>query len=411
MSALIAAALAAGCSRSPSSSSSGSLTAPAPVAGSHQPPIAKSDSDEFHYNDPCSLLQTAEVETALGAPLGTPPYRASNGTPAPEGADCVYQTATFQTVTLSVTYDGGQTEYHIGDFVGSMLKGAGVLPDAAKQAMVSEDGSQISGEWDEAKLTPLNCCIFNALRADQMIRIDFTGSTMALKAAAGLVDSAFKRIDKPLALDGAANVAAARSFLKGRPRPMEPCSVLSVAEVEAILGGTLAAAPKAQDGICTYELPQQPGQLPRTYDLKFSWQAGNYDFRQDLQTARMGGAAVGGVQMQVVTQHQVPNVPSTAATPGSSAAPAAAVGTHTVTTTTTLSVDEMAKQMSGRTFTQAAHLNGAENDAQDAGPWERSARVGVKFEAVKKDVLVTANAFAVDGDKTKALVSAAIAKF
>jgi hypothetical protein len=277
--------------------------------------------------------------------------------------------------------------------------------------MVSEDGSQISGEWDEAKLTPFNCCIFNALRADQLISLDFTGSAMTLKTAAGLVDAAFKRIDKPLALDGAANVAAARTFLQGRPRPMEPCSVLSAAEVEAIVG-TLATAPKAQNDTCSYELPQQPGQLPRIYELQFAWHDGNYDFRQDLQAAKMGGAAVGGMQMQVTTQQQVPNVPSAGGTDAkSSAAAAGAAGTHTVTTTTTLSVDEMAKQVNGQTFTQGSHLTGAEDTTPDAGPWERSASVGPKFEAVKKDVLVKASTFAVDADKAKALVSAAMAKF
>jgi hypothetical protein len=395
MFALIASALLAGCSKPPSSSTA------APLTGSHKPPMAKSHSGEFHYNDPCSLLQTSEVEAALGAPLGTLPYRASQGNPDADGTDCVYQTATFQTVTFNVTYDGGQSEYHISDLVSGMVKGAGVLSDKTKQAMVSEDGSQIAGEWDEAKLTPLNCCIFNALRADQMIRIDFTGSTMTLKAAAALVDAAFKRLDKPLTLDGAANVAAARVFLKGRPRPMEPCSVLSATEVEAIVG-TLAAAPKAQDDeTCSYELPQQPGHLPRIYDLQFAWHDGNYAFRQDLQAAKTGGAALGGMQMQVTTQRQVPNVPSA----GGSA------GTHTVTTTTTLSVDEMAKQVSGRTFTQAAHLTGAEDEASNTGPWERSARGARAFEAVKKDVLVKSNTFGVDADKAKALVSAAMAKF
>lgn len=400
---LIAGALLAACSKPPSSS------AAKPAAASHRPPIAQSYSDEFHYKDPCSLLQTTEVEAALEAPLGTAPYRASNGSPVADGPDCVYQTAKFQTVTLSVDYDGGQSEYHIGDLLNGILKGTTVLSDKAKQAMVSEDGSQITGEWDEAKLTPLNCCIFNALRADQMISIDFTGSTMTLKAAAALVDAAFKRIDKPLALDGAANVTAAMTFLGGRPRPMKPCDVLSQAEVEAIVG-TLATAPKAQDGTCTYELPQQPGHLPLVYELEFAWQGGNYDFRQDLQVAKMGGAAVGGMQMQVATQQQVPDRPPADGTGARAAATAQkSAGTHTVTITKTLSVDEMAKQMNGQTFTQAAHLTGAEN-VTNAGPWERSAGVGGKFEAVKKDVLVKVSTFA-NEDKAKALVSAAMSKF
>jgi hypothetical protein len=221
--------------------------------------------------------------------------------------------------------------------------------------MVSEDGSRISGEWDEVKLAPFACCVFHALRADQMISIDFTGSAMTLGAAAMLVDAAFKRIDQPLALDGAANVAAARTFLAGRPRPMDPCSVLTRAEVEAIVG-TLATAPKADAQTCSYELPQLPGHPPRVYDLQFAWHDGNYELRQDLHAAKMAGVALGSTAMQVTTQQQVPNAP-------------------------------------------------------DAGPWERSAGAGPNFEAVKKDVMVKVNTFGVDTDNAKALVSAAMAKF
>jgi hypothetical protein len=57
-----------------------------------------------------------------------------------------------------------------------------------------------------------------------MISIDFTGSVMTLKAAAALVDAALKRMDKPLSLDGDANVAAAKTFLQGRPKPISPLS-------------------------------------------------------------------------------------------------------------------------------------------------------------------------------------------
>ena len=43
-----------------------------------------------------------------------------------------------------------------------------------------------------------------------MISIDSTGSATTLKAAAALVDAALKRMDKPLSLDGDANVAAVK---------------------------------------------------------------------------------------------------------------------------------------------------------------------------------------------------------
>ena len=396
--AVLAGAVLAACSK----------PAPAPTSetASAKPPMAQSEDDADHHNDPCSLLQTSEVEAALGAPLGTPPYRGGSYNPAADSNDCTYQTASFQTVTLSVDWDGGQQAYHIGDFVGNAVKRTGALSDKAKQAMVSEDGSTIGGEWDEAKLTPFNCCIFNALRADQMISIDFTGSVMTLKAAAALVDAALKRMDKPLSLDGDANVAAAKTFLKGRPKPISPCSVLTQAEVEAILGTALAKAPEEDKSVCTYTLPQLPNVPPRIYDLQFFWSGGNYRLRQNLSAAKMGGAALGSMSMTVKVEQQVSDAPPASA-PGSGPAPP--VGTHTVTENVTTTVDEVAKQMNGQTFSKQMNLTGDENAAGN-GPWERSATTGHSFEAVKKDVLVRGT-WSADAGKARALVAAAIGKF
>lgn len=369
-----------------------------------RPPMAESDNAQFHYNDPCSLLTPAEVEAAFGARLGTAPYRASGVNPDPAGSDCVYQTANFQSVTLNVTFDGGQQAYHVADFIGGLIRGSnGVVNDKAKKAMVSEDGSEIEGEWDEAKLTPFNCCIFNALLADQMITIDFTGSNLTLKQAAGLVDAALKRLKKPLALDGGANVAAARAFLKTRPRRIDPCSVLTRAEVEAIVG-TLGAAPQPQNDTCSYELPQQPGFPPRIYDLRFEWSGGNYKFRQDLHAAGMAGAALGGMTFQTQTQVQIPS--SGAAGSGSPSS-----GTQTKDVAESITVDEASRRTVGKTFSQTAHLTG-EEDAAGTGPWERIAIAGPGFEAVKKDVLVEVSlGFGVDEARARALLAAAMKKF
>jgi hypothetical protein len=371
------------------------------------PPMAQSDNAEFHYDDPCSLLTPAEVEAALGAPLGTAPYRAYGSNPNPRGTDCIYQTANFQDVTLSVTFKGGQQAYHIGDFIGGLIKGSnGVINDKAKKAMVSEDGSQIAGEWDEAKLTPFNCCIFDALRADQMITIDFTGSTMTLKQAAGLVDAAFKRIDKPLSLDGGANVAAAAAFLKTRPQRKDPCSVLTQAEVEAILG-KLAAAPKSDDDVCSYQLPQQPGFPPRIYSLQFFWSYGNDRFRSDLHTAGIAGAALGGMTIQTIKQVQI-TTPAAGRGAGGTGSPASVTETKDVAQT--ISVDEASRRMVGKTFSQTQNLAGAQ-DATDTGPWERIAAVGPGLEAVKKDVLVKASlGFGVDQGRARALLAAVMKK-
>jgi hypothetical protein len=396
--AVLLCAVLLGCGKSPSSSG----TAPS-IRGSDQPPIAQSDTNAFDHDDPCSLLEPKEVEAVFGVPLGTAPYRSSNGTPAVDGSDCAYLSPTFQQITLSVEFDGGQQAYHVGDFVGNLIKGTTAVNDKTKKAMVSEDGSEIAGEWDEAKLTAFNCCIFNALRADQMISIDFTGSAATLKQAAALVDAAFKRMDKPLSLDGGANVEAAKRFLATRPARREPCSILTQAEAEAILG-KLIAPPMAQGDSCTYELPSQG--IRQLYQVDYRWSGGNYDFRTDLQAAKMGGAALGSMQFQTTTQQEVKVTPPSGA---ASAAAAASAQTRTVTQSETVTVDEAARRLTGQTFSQGAHLTG-EQEAANSGPWERSANIGPKFEAVKHDVRVEVDLRGVDAAKARALVAAVMAK-
>jgi hypothetical protein len=399
-------AVLAGCSGKPPP---GAGTVPA--RSSDQPPMAQSDTNEFHHDDPCSLLDPKEVEAVFGGPLGTAPYRGSNDNPVPDGSDCVYRSANFQSIILSVDFEGGQQSYHVGDFVGNLVKGSGALNEKTKKAMVSEDGSEISGEWDEAKLTAFTCCVFNALRADQMISIDFTGSSATLKQAAGLVDAAFKRIDKPLPLDGGANVQAAKAFLKTRPARRDPCSVLSQAEAEVILG-KLIAPPVATNDSCSYELPAQDQGMRQIYELRYRWTGGNYDFRTELHAANMGGTALGTMEFTSTTQQQVADAPAPAGTDAKAAPSAATGGTgfHTVTTTTTVSVDEAARQVTGgQTFSQSVHLTG-EQDAAGSGPWERSATVGPKFHAVKKDIEVDIGVLGVDRVKAQALAAAAMKK-
>ena len=97
----------AACSGKPASGPAGT-TAP--------PPMAQSDSNEPGQEDPCSLIEPKEAEAALGAPLGTPPYRASNGTPSVEGTDCVYQTANFHQIIISVDFTDGAQSYRMTGF-------------------------------------------------------------------------------------------------------------------------------------------------------------------------------------------------------------------------------------------------------------------------------------------------------
>jgi hypothetical protein len=283
---MLAVLLGGGCSGK--AAAPGAMSSPAQSAA--RPPMAKTASNEFHYDDPCSLLEPKEVEAALGAPLGTPPYRGSNGNPMADGPDCIYQAANFEQIIFTVTFKDGAQAYRITGFAKKLLGNA--PSESAKKAFRLDDGSELAGEWDEASLTAMNCCIFNALRADQLIQIDFTDSEVSLRQAAALVDQAFKRIDQPLALDGGANVAPAKAFLKTRPAEASPCVLLSKAEAEAILG-PLAGPPRLRGTTgCEYPLPPKGG-MPRSAELVFNWRMGTAAFRTDVHVGSLAGMALG----------------------------------------------------------------------------------------------------------------------
>jgi hypothetical protein len=330
--------------------------------------MAQSDSDQNDQDDPCALLEPKEVEAVLGAPLGTPPYRASNGIPSADGPDCMYQTANFHQIIFTVEFKDGAQSYNMTGFAKKLLSGA--PGEAVKKAFTMDDGTELAGEWDEAQLTAMNCCIFNALRGDQMISIDFTGTDAKLPQAASLVDAAYKRIDKPLKLDGAANVAAAQAFLKTRPKPIAPCAVLSQSEVEAIVGPLLS--PPVPGGVtdCEYKVPPRGG-MPRSYELHYNFQGGYAAVRSDAHVVGLGAMAVRG----------------------------------TVTDTYNEKVMTGALGASPPKADEWLLPAGAPGD-----PWERAGLLYNDFVALKKDVAVKIDHRNLDDDKVKALVAAAMRK-
>ncbi len=333
------------------------------------PPMAQGSSDQNDQDDPCSLLEPKEVEAVLGAPLGTPPYRASNGTPAADGPDCMYQTANFHQIIFTVEFTDGAQSYNMTGFAKKLLSTA--PGEGVKKAFTMDDGTELAGEWDEAQLMAMNCCIFNALRGDQMISIDFTGTDAKLPQAASLVDAAYKRIDKPLKLDGAANVTAAQAFVKTRPKPIAPCSVLSQSEVEAIVGPLISPPMPAGTTDCEYKVPPK-GVMPSSYELRYIWQGGYAAVRSDAYVVGLGARAVRGTVTDTVGEKVMTGALG-AATPKTDEPPIPA---------------------------------GAPGD-----PWEHGGLVYNDFVALKRDVEVKIDHRGLDDDKVKALVAAAMRKF
>lgn len=230
----------------------------------------ESSDESSGEHDPCTLLEPKEVEAVLGAALATPPFRTRQSTPSADGDTCVYQDAHFHNIQVDVEWEGGA-------MVWTMLGTIASLADQhAKGILHLADGSEIAGEWDEARVQ--NCCTFKALRGDQIVSVDFGGTTnVTVAQAATLADAALKRLEKPLAIAGSQGVHAAIDYAKAhRYKVVDPCSLLSRAEAEAVVG-PLAGDPVSKSGMCTYQ-PQ--GHPEQAFDLKVSWTGGFSDFRE-----------------------------------------------------------------------------------------------------------------------------------
>ena len=344
-------------------------------AAGTRPPFATSPSEaSFEKEDPCNLLEPKEVEAVLGAPLATPPFRAGNGpmSPSPSGSECIYETAKFRYISLEVTYEGGAQQYSMTGMVKGLMKSGGGKDDIAnnvKKNFRLDDGTELSGEWDEASLTAMNCCIFSGLRGDQLITIDFTSSPASLRQAATLVDSAYKRMEQPLKIDGGGAVDAAKALDKTRPKPVDACSLLTRAEAEAILG-TLSADPVGDknDG-CTYKLPSQG--VPQEYEVRLRWRGGYYNWRSDRYVNHIGAGAVAQIAHDVTAQMGKP-LPEPQAQTHDEADPGSA--------------------------------------AAAADPAESVSDNGLHFVIVKRDVEVSVNDRFVDKTRAQALVAAIAAK-
>jgi hypothetical protein len=221
--------------------------------------------------DPCSFLKVDEVEAVMG-PLAGPPYRASNtATPRPNGQDCRYESGNHRSIRLTVEWEGGK------NFM-SMLGGTQAMVESAglKQLKLM-NGSTVAGHWDWAALN--SCCEFNALRGDQLVTVDVSGSKASIEQAARLADAAIQRLDQPLDISGTAGIKAAQDRAATRPKPRPVCELLTQADAEAIAGKSLSQAPKGNNNSCTYVWPLNAQITDFEIELTVTWQGGFSEMR------------------------------------------------------------------------------------------------------------------------------------
>jgi hypothetical protein len=200
--------------------------------------------------DPCSLLERAEVEVAMG-PLAGAPYRGDDaGAAKLDGSACLYQTADYRLLIVEPTWRDGAGVLAAVSMPGRIFSDVkGDAKDVKKSILPG--GLQMEGEWDEAQSQ--GCCRIWALRGDSLIAINYEGWKNDTPAAVGVLNKALLRLDKPMTSDGNAGVAAALEREKARPKPVPTCTLIPKADVEAIVG-PLLAEPKssADERSCTY---------------------------------------------------------------------------------------------------------------------------------------------------------------
>jgi hypothetical protein len=235
--------------------------------------------EEPAEHEVCGLLDPKEVEAVLGAALAVPPYHIQGGTPQRGGESCAYDDASFHRILVDVNWSGGAMVFRMFGAVQGMVN----QNPAAKSTLHLADGSDIAGGWDEARV--INCCQFLALRGDQTVSVDIGATTaVTIAQAAKLADAALTRLDKPLPIDGSQGVRAALDYASHRPRPVDPCTLLSRADAEALMG-PLAGDPKSARDTCTYPRVGQ-GNINLSADLSVRWKGGYSALRETTTISR-----------------------------------------------------------------------------------------------------------------------------
>ncbi|MGD9535874.1 MAG: hypothetical protein AB7P52_02315 [Alphaproteobacteria bacterium] len=224
---------------------------------------------------PCALLNADEVEEVLGGPLAGPPFRAGGAIPAENGEACRYETADYRSIDLRVEWNDGGTTFGAMGMLGDVVDEGGL-----KGVLKLSDGTILTGAWDEARV--FMCCEFHALRGEQLVTVDISGSRATIAQAAALADAALRRIEAPLDVDDAASIGAAEARMAERP-PLRPvCELVTRAEAEAIVGATLSAEPAGNDGSCTYVWVSPADNIDYEFELRTTWRRGFSEMRNTL---------------------------------------------------------------------------------------------------------------------------------
>lgn len=205
-------------------------------------PSAPLPPDDIYHKDPCRYVSQAESEAYLG-PLLHAPYRGKDDhiTADSTGNVCIYRATDGRSIDVSAQWADGKSE--IKQYTRGFLN----------QFFVDDKGKTdtLSDVWDQAAIRDGT---LYALKGDTLFQIDYAGSTAGLTGAAKLAEDAINRLGKPLAYNGGAATAGVPGPLV---TPRDPCSVLTPADIEPIMG-RVVADPHGDESSCTYPTASGP---------------------------------------------------------------------------------------------------------------------------------------------------------
>ncbi|HEX5180688.1 MAG TPA: hypothetical protein VFW04_15235 [Gemmatimonadaceae bacterium] len=266
-------------------------------------PIDTSGAPQNTEGDPCSLLDPAQVAAAIG-PLAAPPYR---GSYKPErGSDsCRYDTRNHRRLLVSVDWNGGKIAMKMVGMGRSLTDPLAKHGEETIGQTVLSTGDTIAGPWDAVAEGPMQCCDLHALKGDQHVEIDWTGTRLSMTGAAKLLDSAVAHLAKPLAINGSAPAAMASGdslyAADAKDSTVNICQLLPQPVVEAIIGRKLSAPPEpgqaggASGGrLCTYTTTMIGStNLRQRFELELrDFHDGAADFATDQHTIGIAGRAM-----------------------------------------------------------------------------------------------------------------------
>jgi hypothetical protein len=258
-----------------------------------------SSSGQEASGDPCSILDSSEVAAAIG-PLASPPYR-GEFKPNADSPSCRYDTKDHRRMLVNVDWSGGPMAMKVIGMGRKITDQIAKNGEEKTGTTVLSSGDTIAGPWDQIAEGPMQCCDLHVLRGDRHVELDWTGTRLSSKGAAALLDSAVKRLDHPLAINGARGVAAAMQNFAAdaKDSALVMCDLLPQAKAEALLGRPLVKAPQPGTGVagvrdCTYTtVLAAPGVIPQEYDVSLrSWRDGAVEFANDQFASHMGAHAM-----------------------------------------------------------------------------------------------------------------------